>query len=130
MQITANAVFIKNNKILLEKRRKDEDNYADIWAIPGGHKKNKEQIKKTLIREMKEEMHIIVKKARPLGVFKDVDPTSKKIYHHHAFLVSEWEHRIKKTFEQKALRWFNMKKLPKNLRDVDKKIIKQLKYSL
>ena len=37
MNITASAVLVKVGKLLFEKRRDDADNYAGLWAIPGGH---------------------------------------------------------------------------------------------
>lgn len=126
MQITAKAVFIKNKKILLEKRRKNEDNYAGVWALPGGHKRKKETHIHNLKREMREELHTHIKKAKYLGMFKDIDLTSREIFHHHAFLVKEWEEKIKKTYEQKGLKWWSIKKLPKNVVTVDRKILKKI----
>ncbi len=128
MQITAVAVFIKNGKVLLEKRRKDEDNYAGRWALPGGHKRKKENMKQALKREMIEELHIYIKQAKPLGTFRDIDPTSREIYHHHAFLCTEWHDHIAKTYEQKALKWWDLKKFSKipKTRAVDKKILKKI----
>jgi len=149
MQITATAVFIKplkiskkkkfsgsqksqsdflgDRKVLLEKRRDDEDNYAGLWALPGGHKRKKESIKQTLKREMKEELHIHIKEALPLGMFPDIDPTSKQCYHHHAFLCTTWHDHITKTTEEERVKWFNLKKLPSTIRTVDKKILRKVK---
>ena len=125
MQITATVVFIKNRKVLLEKRRKDEDNYAGLWALPGGHKRKKETIRQALKREIREELKVTIKKAKYLGMFRDIDPTSKNLYHHHAFLVKDWGGKITKTYEQKGLKWCDPKKLPKNTGSVDRKILKQ-----
>ncbi len=129
MQITAIAVFVKNKKVLFEKRRKDEDNYAGMLALPGGHKRRKEKIKETLIRESKEEMNVKIKKAKFIGVFRDIDPTSKQIYNHHAFLCKEWEGDIKKTKEQEAVKWIDLNKIKKlkKIRETDIKILKKAK---
>ena len=54
MQIIAVALFIRNNKVLLEKRKEDEDNYAGLWAIPGGHREKEEEIERKE-KEVKEE---------------------------------------------------------------------------
>jgi len=128
MQITAAAVFIKNGKVLLEKRRKDEDNYAGMWALPGGHKRAKETIKQTLKREMKEELNLHIKKAKHIGMFRDIDPTSKDIFHHHAFLCKEWKDIIEYTKEQERIKWWDLKKFRKipNHRKVDEKVLKGL----
>ena len=113
MQITSNAIFVKNKKILFEKRRKDEDNYASFWALPGGHKKKKESTKKTLIREMKEELGIKLKKIKYIGRIKDKDPTSGDLYSHHYYLCLDYEGKIKKTKEQEKLRWFTINQIKK-----------------
>ena len=127
MQITAVGVFIKDNKVLLEKRRKDEDNYANLLALPGGHIRKKETAKKALIREIKEELKVNIKKAKYLGRFRDIDPTSKDIFHHHAFLCREWEGDIKKTTEQAGIKWIDLNKIKKmkGLRKTDIRILKK-----
>ena len=133
MEKTAVAVFVRGKKILLEKRRKDEDNYAGFWALPGGHKRKKETYLQTLKREMHEELRIKVSKAKYLGTFKDIDPTSKKLYHHHAFLCTEWHDHIEKTTEQEKIKWVSINKYKKlkPIRKVDVQILKKaLKTSL
>jgi len=127
MQITSVAVFVKDNKVLLEKRRKDEDNYANLLALPGGHKRKTESAKKALLREIKEELKVNIKKAKYIGVFKDKDPTSKDIFHHNAFLCTEWKGDIKKTTEQEAIKWINLNKIKKlkNMNKVDVRILKK-----
>ncbi len=123
------AVFIKDGKVLLEKRKKTEDNYAGMWAFPGGHKEKSESIHQTLRREMKEEMKISVKKFKPLGIIKDRDPTSKEMFHHHAFLCQKWAHNIKYTREQEKIKWWELKKFKKipYHRKIDEKVLKKIK---
>jgi 8-oxo-dGTP diphosphatase len=125
MQITSVAVFAKGNKILLEKRRKDEDNYANLFALPGGHKRKAESPKQALIREIREELRVNIRKAEYIGMFRDIDPTSKDSFHHHAFLVNEYKGKIKKTTEQESLKWINLNKIKKlkNMNKVDIRII-------
>ncbi|MBD3249579.1 NUDIX domain-containing protein [Candidatus Woesearchaeota archaeon] len=127
MQITALAVFLKDNKILLEKRKKKEDNYAGLWATPGGHKKPSESILKTLKREIKEELEIDVLEAEPLGIIEDIDPTSKKEFHHHMFLCRRYSDNPKKTNEQKKIEWFSINDLPENTADYLKKVKKLIR---
>ena len=131
MQITSNAVFIKNRKILFEKRRKDEDNYAGFWALPGGHKRKTESPKQTLIREMKEELGIRIKKMRYIGRFEDIDPTSKRKYSHHYYLCLDYLGEIKKTKEQEKLKWVKFGKI-KDLKTTKPNIsaLKKLKVKL
>jgi ADP-ribose pyrophosphatase YjhB (NUDIX family) len=129
MEITVLAVFLQGKKLLLEKRRKDEDNYAGMWALPGGHKRKKETFTHALKREMREEVAILIKKARYIGTFRDIDPTSKKQYSHHAFLCTEWHDHITHTTEQEKVKWvdLNQYKKLKPARKIDKQILKKAK---
>jgi len=132
MQITAIAVFIKNGKVLLEKRSPKEDNYAGFWALPGGHKKKSEKIKKTLAREMKEELNVDLSDYVFIGKFRDKDPTSKKNYMHNAFLCRKWKGAVRKTKEEEQLKWFRIADVlgkDKKFRRVDKRILKKFKKS-
>ena len=127
MEKIAVAVFLRGKKLLLEKRRKDEDNYAGVWALPGGHRRKKETYAQTLKREMREELGIVVMKAKYIGAFKDIDPTSKKLYSHHAFLCTAWHDHIEKTKEQEKVKWVDVSKYKKlkPLRKVDKQILRK-----
>ena len=127
MQITITAVFIKDRKILLEKRRKDEDNYADCWALPGGHVEKGENPEDALVREMKEELAIIVRDFEFLETFEDIDPTSKEEFEHNAFLCRTWLDHIATTTEQERLKWFNLDEFEQisNHRKVDENIVKE-----
>ena len=128
MEETAAAIFKKDSKILLEKRREDEDNYAGFWALPGGHKKEEETPEEALVREMKEELNVTVKKFKFIGKFEDRDPTSKKMYTHHSFLCEEWEGEIKQTTEQEKIEWIKIKELENlNIHPVDLKMLKAAK---
>ena len=111
--IVASCIFIKNKKILLEKRKKSEDNYAGLWTIPGGHKDPKEKIEKTLKREMKEELGIKVEDAELILNFKDKDPTSKQEYVHNVFFCKKYKGRIKGTTEQKKVKWVRIQDIPR-----------------
>jgi adenine-specific DNA glycosylase len=53
---TTCGIFLKDGKILLRKRRDDEDNYAGLWDIPSGHVNKNESIEDALKREMKKEV--------------------------------------------------------------------------
>jgi len=123
---TALAVFIKDNKILLEKRKDTEDNYAGLWAFPGGHKEANESIVETLRREMKEELGIEIIEHEFIDSIEDLDPTSKEIYTHNAFLCKNWTGDIKETTEEEKLEWFDIHHLPQNVSNPVKKLIKEI----
>jgi len=58
MDTVAVALFYKKGKVLMEKRPDNEENYAGLWAFPGGHQEKVEKIEKTLVREMQEELGV------------------------------------------------------------------------
>jgi ADP-ribose pyrophosphatase YjhB (NUDIX family) len=131
MDITALAVFVKDGKVLLEKRKEDEDNYAGFWAIPRGHKKGNELIDHTVFREMREELGIMITRYSELGVFNDIDPTSKHPYEHHAFLVVGWTGRMHE-MEQEKVKWWKLdefEKIPNHI-PCDEKIIEKARAEL
>ena len=129
VQIAALAVFIKDGKVLLEHRRKDEDNFAGIWAIPGGHKKPHETIEQTLKREMHEELDAKILDYKFIKKMKEIDPTSKKPYIQNYFLCRKWIGELKLTAEEELVKWFSFSEALKlkKLRNSDREIIKKLK---
>jgi len=127
--IVATAVFLKDNKVILEKRKKNEDNYAGLWAFPGGHKKKGEKIESALQREMREELNVDISDYKFIGVFENIDPTSKKKYQHNAFLCNKWSGKITGTKEEKKVKWVKLDKI-KNMEKVSKpslQILEKLK---
>ena len=132
MDIIATGVFIKDNKLLLEERREDEDNYAGFWSFPGGHMKEDETPEQALKREMKEELEVEIIKFKKLGSFKDKDPTSKKEYNHIAFLCTGWDKHISGTTEQKQVRWIKINEIEKipNLTSFIKDIIEAVRKEI
>jgi len=58
------GVVLDKNKFLAEKRKADERIDPRIVCLPGGHVKSKETRESALLREMKEELNIEVKKLR------------------------------------------------------------------
>ena len=63
MDVVVGIIF-RGNKFLIEKRKKDESRDPGIVCLPGGHVETGEAKEETLIREMKEELGIIVKKLK------------------------------------------------------------------
>lgn len=117
-------VFLKDNKVLLEKRWKHEDNYAGIWAPPGGHVDKNEKHEETVKREAWEELGIKIKEAEFVASLVDLDRTSHKLYLLHYFLCKKWDGEIRGTTEQEALEWHSLEKIDElDLVDVDKKAI-------
>ncbi len=59
------GILTKNNKFLVEKRKMSEVRDAGLVILPGGHVEDGETHMQALVREMKEELDIGVKKVNP-----------------------------------------------------------------
>ena len=59
MTIVTAAIIIKDNKVLIAKRAKNEKQ-AGKWEFPGGKLEPNESLKDCLIRELKEELNISI----------------------------------------------------------------------
>ncbi|MGE0268107.1 MAG: (deoxy)nucleoside triphosphate pyrophosphohydrolase [Candidatus Omnitrophota bacterium] len=62
LKIATAGVIWKEGHILIAKRSKDQ-----FWEFPGGHIESGETPEQCLVREMKEELNIIVKVEKLLG---------------------------------------------------------------
>jgi len=65
--LAATGIVIEDKKILLLRRSKNEKNYVGFWQPPEGHIENGENPENTIIREVKEELGIVVKNVKFLG---------------------------------------------------------------
>ena len=68
-KIVLGGVIIKNNKVLILQRNKDEDIFPNMWELPSGKKEPLETSENSLIREIKEETGLDIKIAMPFFVF-------------------------------------------------------------
>lgn len=59
MTIVTAAIIIKDNKVLIAKRAKNEKQ-AGKWEFPGGKLEPNESLKDCLIRELKEELNMSI----------------------------------------------------------------------
>ncbi len=67
-QITARAVIIKEDEIILLYRKKNKNNkIKEYYALPGGHIEQNETKEECVIREVKEELSIDIKVLKYLG---------------------------------------------------------------
>jgi 8-oxo-dGTP diphosphatase len=113
MNVTSNAILIKNNKILIGERPETKKTYAGFWDVFGGHVEDGETPEKAMKREVKEELDIEVVEYKFFYLMKnDLDPTSKKTYDHYFFIVTKWEGLIR-NLDTEALEWVSEKDLNK-----------------
>ncbi|VVB97992.1 ADP-ribose pyrophosphatase [uncultured archaeon] len=75
--IAADAVVIKDGKILLVKR--DTEPFRGFWALPGGRLEGDETLEQCCTREAKEESGIDVEIVRLIGIYSDPNRDPRKI---------------------------------------------------
>ena len=102
---TSTALVLRGGTVLLG-RRTSAVRFANMWDAFGGHREEGEPPAHTLVRELYEELGIRVTAAKFLHEYEDKDPTSKERFHHHLYLVTEWqgEPRIANE-EHSEIRW-------------------------
>jgi len=110
-RLTADAVVLKDKKVLLIKRIYDP--YNNYWALPGGLHDYGEEIEKTCLRELKEEACINGKIEKLVGVYSNPkrDPRGQVVTI--AYLVSWKSGEPNAGDEVKEFKWFSTDKLPK-----------------
>ncbi len=83
------AVLIDNNKILLTQRSSNCHHYPDFFEFPGGKVENQESEQQAIIRELEEELSIIVN-FDSLISFPDNQIETEKIILT-LFIIKKWE---------------------------------------
>ena len=63
------AAIMKNDKVLILQRDKDEDIFPNMWELPSGKKEPMETSENSLLREAKEETGLDIKIIMPFFVF-------------------------------------------------------------
>jgi mutator protein MutT len=116
--ITVAAVIVKEKKVLLLKRKEDEDVYPGIWELPSGKREFGETSIEALLREVKEETGLSVVVDRPISVFeytietptqiRDVTQINFLVHLIHPEEKSEEKVVLK---EHETARWFSKEEL-------------------
>ncbi|MBU3897212.1 MAG: NUDIX domain-containing protein [Nanoarchaeota archaeon] len=117
------AIILKGDKFLVEKRRSDDEVGPGIVCFPGGHLDSNETLEECIIREMREELGIIIK--NPKFIHSDIWTTSNgekaKL---HYFIVNKFEGKIKST-EASEVYWES--DINKLSTEIDKEAPRKLK---
>jgi len=98
------AVIRKDEKILMI----DRVNFPLGWACPSGHIEENEDPEQALLREVKEEVNIDVKKFKLINhEFIEWNECKKGVRGHDFFVyeVTDWDGDIKSNFESKGMKW-------------------------
>lgn len=127
-------VLIKNNKILLS-RRKNTGFQDGKYTLVSGHIKASESFTEATIRETKEEANIILKPADlkvvyVMNRFEKSNPPELRNRLDVFFLAKKWQGEIKNMEPKKCddLSWFPLNKLPKNTIPYIKHTLKNIKH--
>jgi len=67
--LTVDGVIIKNNKILLVKRKNEP--YKNRWVLPGGFVEYGEKVEEAVMREVNEETGLNTKIKKLIGVYSN-----------------------------------------------------------
>jgi 8-oxo-dGTP diphosphatase len=103
------ALIFKDNAVLMGERHKKKL-YPLHWEFPGGKVEEGESLSDALVREVKEELHLVVKKAEEW--FDDMMTYSNGVtYHVTFFVVHEFEGEPVNT-EFNDIRWVTPEMMP------------------
>lgn len=106
IHVTATGLVVRGGRVLLGKRT-SAVRFAGMWDAFGGHLVPCEEPASALIRELEEELGIRAVQPQFLGIYEDVDPTSRDLFRHYLFLVTRWEGEPRIANEEHSeTRWF------------------------
>lgn len=106
VHVTATGLLVRDGRVLLGKRT-SAVRFAGMWDAFGGHLVPCEEPSQALVRELREELDIDAFGPRFLGIYEDVDPTSKEVFRHYLFLVTRWSGEVRIANEEHSeIRWF------------------------
>jgi len=113
------GILCKEGKYLAEKRQDYEDYFPGKVIFPGGSIEEDETAEEALIREMKEELRIVVKRHIFIGEYHYEDGATSKVY-----AIDQWE-GTPEPIEAKSLHWIEREDQLSN--ETDKEMFKNVK---
>ncbi len=127
VHITVQLLLIQNDQILLMKRKNtgyEDGKYGSI----GGHLEKNEDFQSSLLREVKEEININLKKEDLKFICMIHKKGITDNYVNIFFTCSEYSGNIKNNEINKCaeLKWFKLNDLPPNIIEIEKKAIQNL----
>jgi 8-oxo-dGTP diphosphatase len=121
--ISIDAFIIKNDSILLIKRGVEPD--KGKWATPGGYIDWDESAEEALVREVKEETGLIVKKCEFFKVYSSPSRHPKQVITL-VYIVEVEDVEAKKGDDAVEVKWFPITSLPTPLAFDHEENIKQV----
>ena len=86
------GILIKEEKIILTKRAPTVKNFPNYWEFPGGKVEDEETLIQALIRELQEELNIIVNEKSIIGFPHNQLETNQ--FTLSLFIINQWENEI------------------------------------
>lgn len=104
------GALVRGDRVLLVHRRPDKHAFPDVWDLPGGVVEPGESLRDALVRELREELGVVVASAS-VTLLCRADLASARL---HAWLVPEWAGEPVNTApeEHDDLGWFGLADLP------------------
>ena len=94
-------IVIRDNLMLLEKRKKTKRDYPGIWSFPGGYIELNESPEQALMREAHEELIITIQEYMYICTLQFDNNGLMKIYY---FVVTKWQGQLQ-PMEADILQW-------------------------
>ena len=112
------GVLLANGRILVEKRRADDEADPGLVMLPGGHVEKGESLEAALRREMREELGVQVETSQPIRV-RYYTASNGERQRIHYFHILKWRGEIR-SHEAETVYWESNLE---NLRDRDERVI-------
>ena len=115
MNIGSLVFLVKNGKVLLARKARGIG--KGKWNGYGGRKKGSEPLRKTAVRELREEAGVTAVERDLLKVttarfFFKKNTEHVNLWTVHVFLCKKWQGEVVETSEMRDPRWFPIDKLP------------------
>ncbi|NUN11703.1 NUDIX domain-containing protein [Candidatus Micrarchaeota archaeon] len=113
------AVIISDNRVLVEKRRDDDEHSPGQYRFPSGHVEEGEHLEHALKREVLEELGVKVADYKKIhqAFYKGRDSVDRKLHYFIVKIAGELT-------EDSHLSWFSRKDADKMSFDEDRDLIK------
>jgi 8-oxo-dGTP diphosphatase len=97
------GILTHNGKVLVEKRRADDEADPGLIVLPGGHVDKGESLEQALIREMREELGIQIDRMKPVltRIYTASNGERQRIHYFH---IEKWRGDIKSN-EAESVDW-------------------------